>query len=152
MSNLKADPSSSVKRHMVSVCAFVRPTEVKIDILKSILVIVGTAMLLLAILGIGIMYQIFATAHHVIRPLRKLNSRMTVINADNEMGGGGADFSLKFDEEKETSQEIQTLYKVFGDLIQDRQFSQNAFLKRSDKDDVLSIIDLADACKMYESE
>ena len=76
---------------------------------------------------------------------------MTVINADNEMGGG-EDFSLRFDEEKETSQEIQTLYKVFGDLIQDRQFSQNAFLKRSDKDDVLSIIDLADACKMYESE
>ena len=56
MSNIKANASSSVKRHMVSVCAFVRPTEVKIDILRSILVIVGTAMFLLAILGIGIMY------------------------------------------------------------------------------------------------
>lgn len=78
---------------------------------------------------------------------------MNVINADNESGASsGLENSLKADEEKETSQEIQTLYKVFGDLIQDRQFSQNAFLKRSDKEDVLSIMDLADVCKMYESE
>lgn len=56
MSNLKAEPDPTLERHMVSVCAFVRLTEVKIDILRSILVIVGTAMLLLAILGIGIMY------------------------------------------------------------------------------------------------
>ena len=41
---------------------------------------------------------------------------------------------------------------IFRDLIQDKQFSQNDFLKNPDSEDVLSIINLASTCQMYEGE
>ena len=51
--------------------------------------------------------------------------------------------------EEGSSLEMAALYKVFHDLIQDKLFSQNAFLKRPDSEDVISIMDLAKTCLMY---
>ena len=41
---------------------------------------------------------------------------------------------------------------MFSDLIQDRMFSQNTFLKRDDSEDVISVMDLAETCLMYTKE
>ena len=65
---------------------------------------------------------------------------MSSENPDNEL------------KEQGSSLEVAELYKVFHDLIQDKLFSQNAFLKRPDSEDILSIMDLAKTCEMYENE
>ena len=54
--------------------------------------------------------------------------------------------------EEGSSYEMAALYKVFHDLIQDKLFSQNAFLQRPDEEDIVSIMDLAKTCLMYQSE
>ena len=51
----------------------------------------------------------------------------------------------------DSSFEISILYSIFRDLIQDKHFSQNTFLNTPDSEDVLSIINLAATCEMYES-
>ena len=66
-----------------------------------------------------------------------------------EDGRGGMNQDL-LTANKESSYEISQLYDVFKDLIQDKQFSQNDFLKNPDTEDVLSIINLAATCEMYE--
>lgn len=49
--------------------------------------------------------------------------------------------------DKDTCREIQELYKLFQDLISLRKFANNDFMKLPD---ALAVIDLAEACHMYE--
>lgn len=81
-----------------------------------------------------------------MRPLRRLNEKMkeVVISSD-----AGVSNDLK---QVEASREIVSLYSMFSDLIQDRMFSQNTFLKRDDSEDVISVMDLAETCLMYTKE
>lgn len=71
---------------------------------------------------------IFKVSHALIRPLRKLNTKMKEVMMDE-----GADNDLTTQVNvKSTSQEISKLYTVFTDLIKDKKFSENDFLKNPD--------------------
>ena len=65
------------------------------------------------------MAAIFKTSHGLIRPLRKLNTKMKEVMLDETRGSHQS--NLKSGED--SSYEISELYNVFKDLIQDKQFS-----------------------------
>lgn len=54
------------------------------------------------------------------------------------------------DNTMQTSVELTKMYKVFENLIQDRDFQKNSFLNK--KADALAVITLAKTCNMYEDE
>ena len=76
-----------------------------------------------------------------MKPLRELNEK--IIEILKEIG------SQELNEETKSSADIENLYKVFGNLILDWQFSKNIFLQRKDHEDILSIMDLANTCQVY---
>ena len=59
---------------------------------------------------------------------------------------GEGDMELSYEEE-ESSQEISRLYNEFKDLISAKKFENNNFM---DKSDALAVIDLAEACIMFD--
>ncbi len=93
-------------------------------------------LILVLILAAIIAYQ---TAHYIIRPLRMLNNKMIDIIYSKE-----PDVELTLDEE--SSQELTLLYNEFKDLISAKKFENNDFMS---KPDALAVIDLAEACNMF---
>lgn len=84
----------------------------------------------------------FKASHNIFRPLRKLNRKMRDIFADG----------MKRDLDQEDaiiSKEISDLYQVFRSLIKTKKFENNDF---KNKPDALAVIDLAEACNMFEND
>ena len=133
---------------MFSICLVRQPYEIDIKPNASFKYVVIGATLTILLVWILSICAIFRVSHSLIRPLRKLNTKMQEVMGDE---GGEADFS-SLTSGQSTSEEITKLYTVFADLIKDKQFSQNDFLKNPDSQDVLSIINLAATCQMYEKE
>lgn len=80
-------------------------------------------------------YCVFQTSHHVIKPLRILNTRMMeILQQDNYD-------SVNLDSKVGTCKEISDLQEQFNDLISDYKFTQNEFMKQ--ESDVIALIDLA---------
>jgi hypothetical protein len=87
----------------------------------------------------------YNTAHYIIRPLRKLNNKMIDIIFSTKPGSSSqSDIELVVDEE--SSQELTNLYYEFRDLISAKKFENNDFMS---KPDALAVIDLAEACNMF---
>jgi hypothetical protein len=82
----------------------------------------------------------YQTAHYIIRPLRMLNNKMINIMYSR----GADDIELTIDEE--SSLELTLLYYEFKDLISAKKFENNDFMS---KPDALAVIDLAEACNMF---
>ena len=55
---------------------------------------------------------------------------------------------LTGNQDQASCEEIKLLYNLFQSLISDRKFSNNDFMQ---KPDALAVIDLAEACDMYET-
>jgi hypothetical protein len=51
------------------------------------------------------------------------------------------------EEGESSSKELSDLYNVFKDLISTKKFENNDFMK---KEDALAVVDLAEACNMFE--
>eukprot|EP00347_Sterkiella_histriomuscorum_P007084 403350315 len=83
----------------------------------------------------------YETSHYIIRPLRMLNNKM------REIISAGIDIELINDEE--TSKELTDLYDVFKNLISAKKFENNDFMFKSD---ALAVIDLAEACNMFDCQ
>lgn len=81
----------------------------------------------------------YETSHYIIRPLRMLNNKM------REIISHGIDIDLI--NEEETSKELTDLYDVFKNLISAKKFENNDFMLKSD---ALAVIDLAEACNMFD--
>ena len=130
--------------HALTMCVITKPFNFNLQISGDFwasLIASGCTLIIIALLTLCCIFQ---TIHRLIRPLRVLIDKMKeIMNSDNP------DSELK---EEGSSLEMAALYKVFHDLIQDRLFSQNAFLKRPDCEDVISIMDLAKTCLMYQNE
>ena len=86
---------------------------------------------------------IFQTSHTVIKPLRRLNTRMREILESENLG----EVRLR-EGDKNTCEEITQLYTSFNNLISDYKFIQNDFMKK-DKPDIMAAIDLAEACLLF---
>ena len=86
-------------------------------------------------------FCIFQTTHRMIRPLRNLNDRMIEIMEEGD--ADAAEINIQ-----ESCKEIKVVERIFKQLIQDRQFSNNDFLH---KEEALAIIDLANICSNFES-
>jgi hypothetical protein len=106
---------------------------------KDYLIFTLLGLLLILTLGFSaiIAYQ---TAHYIIRPLRMLNNKMINIMYSR----GADDIELTIDEE--SSLELTLLYYEFKDLISAKKFENNDFMS---KPDALAVIDLAEACNMF---
>jgi hypothetical protein len=87
-------------------------------------------------------YISFKISHCIFRPLRKLNMKMRNIIVD----GMKRDLDS---EDGESSKEIGRLYEVFRSLIKTKKFENNDFME---KEDALAVIDLAEACIMFNTE
>lgn len=83
---------------------------------------------------------IFQSIHHLVLPLRVLNQRMSDVMDSDPLG------ELK-DNQDGSSIEINNLYELFKSLISNRKFSNNSFLTMPD---VLAVVELAQACEMFE--
>jgi hypothetical protein len=81
----------------------------------------------------------YETSHYIIRPLRMLNKKM------KEIINTGVDIELI--NEEESSKELTDLYDVFKNLISAKKFENNDFMFKSD---ALAVIDLAEACNMFD--
>ena len=123
-----ADDTTTSKFHMFSICLVRKDTPVEIDFGESIIYVLVLAVLVLILFSFLIFCVFFRTSHSLIRPLRKLNTKIKEVMVDDEQGNTQSE--LKVDDD--SSKDITELYRVFRDLIQDKQFSQNRFLKNSD--------------------
>jgi hypothetical protein len=65
-------------------------------------------------------------------------------NKMNNITNSGSDLELTIDEE--SSRELTLLYNEFKDLISAKRFEANDF---KNKPDALAVIDLAEACNMF---
>lgn len=130
--------------HTLTLCVITKSFSFDLTISNNFWIILVVSCCSLIIIALLTLFCIFSTIHRLIRPLRVLIEKMKEImsseNPDNEL------------KEEGSSLEIAALYKVFHDLIQDKLFSQNAFLQRPDCEDVISIMDLAKTCLMYQNE
>lgn len=82
----------------------------------------------------------YGTSHYIIRPLRQLNQKM------RDIMSAGIDRDLE-EEEESSSKELSKLYQVFNSLISNKKFENNDFMT---KPDVLAVLDLAEACNMFD--
>lgn len=100
--------------------------------------ILGGAILTAVMLFAGLC--IFKTVDTLIKPLRLLNSRMQDVMDAKPLGDLPENPDGK-------SIEINNLYNLFKSLISNKKFSNNNFLAMPD---VLAVIDLAQACNMFD--
>ena len=98
--------------------------------------------ILLALILIFSAIVAYQTAHYIIRPLRMLNNKMINIIIATE-----GDIELTAD--VESSHELTLLYNEFKDLISAKKFENNNFMLKSD---ALAVIDLAEACDMFDGK
>lgn len=95
-------------------------------------------LLLLLVFSAILAYQ---TGHYIIRPLRMLNNRLiTIVTATD-------DRDMELEDVEESSIEINLLYNEFKDLLSAKKFENNNFMS---KPDALAVIDLAEACNMFD--
>lgn len=133
--------------HAMTLLAILKPYTFEVQISGTFWVILCVSGLTVAALQFLLVFCIFSTIHSLIRPLRILNEKMKEIMSSKHPDSPDGEIS-----QEGSSHEMAIVYKVFHDLIQDRYFSQNAFLLRPDNEDVISIMDLAKTCIMYQSE
>ena len=88
---------------------------------------------------------VFQTSHSVIKPLRQLNSRMREILESDTLN------QVSLGNERDTCKEINQLYESFHSLISDYKFIQNDFMSKN-KSDVIAVIDLAEACMLFNGQ
>ena len=105
---------------MFSICLVRQTQEIRISLGNKVIVICIVASVVLIIISILTYICIFQTSHILIRPLRKLNTKMLEVMVDEVKTGMQAQ-ELKAEED--SSFEISALYSIFKDLIQDKQFS-----------------------------
>ena len=88
-------------------------------------------------------YCIYQSSHASILPLDTLNDRMRdILDAQTLI-------DLVQNENQATSKEISQLYALFQTLISNKKFTNNDFMQ---KEDALAVIDLAEACSMFEGQ
>ena len=88
-------------------------------------------------------YCIYKSSHMSILPLDALNDRMRdILDAQILV-------DLVQNANQPTSKEIQELYALFQTLISNKKFTNNDFMM---KEDALAVIDLAEACNMFEGK
>ena len=134
--------------HALTLCVIPKQISVTIEIPREFILIASLSSGGFLIIGIGLTLCMFSCIHRMIRPLRILIAKMKeIMSSNNPDSSSGGELN-----DEASSEEIQALYKVFHDLIQDRLFSENAFLRRPSSEDVISIMDLAKTCLMYQSE
>ena len=85
-------------------------------------------------------YCIYSSVEGLIQPLRTLNNRMHDIMSAETLG------DLP-DDKKQSCFEIEELQRLFRNLISNKKFSNNEYLKKSD---TLAVIDLAEANEQFE--
>ena len=110
-----ADLEDSYKFHMFSVCLVLKTVPVEIDFGSWVYIVSSCLALGLLVFSLCIFYVIFKTSHALIRPLRKLNTKMREVMMDDEQG-----LTSELKTGADSSQEISALYRSFGDLIQDK--------------------------------
>ena len=130
--------------HALTLCVITKSFSFDLEISSEFYYTLAISGCSLIIIALATLCCIFSMIHKLIRPLRVLIEKMKEI-----MSSENPDSELK---EEGSSLEMAALYKVFHDLIQDKLFSQNAFLQRPDCEDVISIMDLAKTCLMYQNE
>jgi hypothetical protein len=72
---------------------------------------------------------------------------LTVITSQD--GAESGEVELNTDDYEESSLEINLLYNEFKDLISAKKFENNNFMS---KPDALAVIDLAEACNMFDGQ
>ena len=117
---IEGSPSQDARHHMFSICLVRQVQEIKISLGNTVIVICIVASLVIVVISILTYLCIFQTSHILIRPLRKLNTKMLEVMVDEVKTGMQAQ-ELKAEED--SSFEISALYSIFKDLIQDKQFS-----------------------------
>ena len=80
--------------------------------MKYVIIIALCALLLITILAV---VAIFRTSHALIRPLRKINTKMQEIMVEDSTNRRVSQQELQ--EDGDSSYEISRLYSVFKDLI-----------------------------------
>ena len=81
-----ADDTTTSKFHMFSICLVRKDTPVEIDFGESIIYVLVLAVLVLILFSFLIFCVIFRTSHSLIRPLRKLNTKIKEVMVDDEQG------------------------------------------------------------------
>lgn len=102
------------------------------------LTILGILLILLLIFSAILAYQ---TGDYIMQPLRTLNNRLIPIVTAND------DRDMELEDVEESSIEINLLYNEFKDLLSAKKFENNNFMS---KPDALAVIDLAEACNMFD--
>lgn len=102
------------------------------------LTILGILLFLLLIFSAILAYQ---TGDYIMQPLRTLNNRLIPIVTAND------DRDMELEDVEESSIEINLLYNEFKDLLSAKKFENNNFMS---KPDALAVIDLAEACNMFD--
>ncbi|CDW83509.1 UNKNOWN [Stylonychia lemnae] len=145
--NLILDSDTNKTEHVFSIGIAMKSDDVTTQI-KSLTIISDRVITILCILGALVILTLitaaivaYETSHYIIRPLRMLNSKMReIINAKQE---------IELINEEETSKELTDLYDVFKNLISAKKFENNDFIQKSD---ALAVIDLAEACNMFDCQ
>ncbi len=100
------------------------------------IIILGILLILVLIMSAFVAY---GTSHYIMRPLRLLNAKIRDIF--------NAELDVELNDNEESSKELTDLYNVFKDLISTKKFENNNFMF---KPDALAVIDLAEACNMFD--
>ena len=100
---------------MFSICLVRESVSVSVSLGSKIIYITAIAAVVLTIVSIITVLSIFQISHVLIRPLRKLNTKMREVLDDIAKGKSSG---LQPDED--SSFEIGILYTIFRDLIQDK--------------------------------
>ena len=98
--------------HMFSICLVREQQEVDVTFSNRIMYIIIIAAVVTFLVSICIVISIFKTSHVLIRPLRKLNTKMREVMVELSRGKTSG---LQPDED--SSHEISILYSIFKDLI-----------------------------------
>lgn len=108
-----ADGTDNTMFHMFSICLVRKETPINIDFGSGVFYVLIFAIIALIFFSCIIFCVIFKTSHSLIRPLRKLNTKISEVMVDDVQGKTQSE--LKIDED--SSQDITELYRVFRDLI-----------------------------------
>lgn len=100
------------KQHIFSIALVLEMKKIDLKFGNQVYLIMTVSGLSLIVFSCFIFVVIFKTSHALIRPLRKLNTKMREVMMDDEQGEPS---ELKPDQD--SSQEISDLYRSFNDLI-----------------------------------
>ena len=102
----------SEKKHIFSILLVLESKKIELNFGESVYVVLIVSTVSLIVFSCLIFFVIFKTSHALIRPLRKLNTKMKEVMMDDDQGEPS---ELKADDD--SSLEITLLYQSFQDLI-----------------------------------